>query len=255
MVHDPLQVLHAGLRPAPSAAAKPRLVIAGATGALGNEVLRRLGGSTRYSHTQVLAREPVTEGVRNVQVREVPGDDPAAWPAVQADEAVVLFDPPRLFYQRERALWTPAPQQLLPLARWLHASGVRTLAVVLPHAPGRLPDAVKRGLASLDEQALAALGFERLLLLRSAQPPGAGAPGRSAPSRLAHWMLGVFKYMIPSREQPVRAVKVAELLAVALRLAPPGIHVAAPETVWLAAQGDTGTVARNWLAGTLAKWP
>jgi hypothetical protein len=68
-------------------------------------------------------------------------------------------------------------------------------------------------------------------------------------------MLGIFKYMVPSREQPVRAVKVADFLAAALRLAPPGIHVAAPETVWLAAQGDTEKVARDWLAGTLAKWP
>lgn len=255
MRQDPLQVLHAGLRPvSTSSATKPRLVIAGATGALGNEVLRRLGGSTRYSHTQVLAREPVVESVRGLQVKVVPGDDPATWPATQAEEAVVLFDPPRMFYERERALWTPAPEQLLALARWLLASGVRTLAVVLPHAPGQLPDALKRGLATLDEQALASLGFERVLLLRSAQKPGAG-PRRSFPSRLAHWMLGVFKYMVPSHEQPVRAVKVAELLAASLRLAPRGIHVAPPETVWLAGQDNTEQVARDWLAGTLAKWP
>ena len=31
------------------------------------------------------------------------------------------------------------------------------------------------------------------------------------------------------------------------RLAPPGIHVAAPELVWQAAQGDTEAVARQWL--------
>ena len=51
----------------------------------------------------------------------------------------------------------------------------------------------------------------------------------------------------PSTEQPVRAVKVAELLAVALRIAPPGVHVAAPETVWEAAQGPVEAVARRWL--------
>jgi hypothetical protein len=60
-------------------------------------------------------------------------------------------------------------------------------------------------------------------------------------------MLGIFKYMIPSSEQPVRAVKVAELLSVALRLAPHGIHVAAPELVWEAAQGNTQQVAGRWL--------
>ncbi|MDB5858797.1 MAG: hypothetical protein JWQ76_2486 [Ramlibacter sp.] len=245
MVQDPLQVLQAAAGPAP-AAAKPRLLIAGATGVLGNEVLRRLVGSSAYASAQVLAREPITDGLRGVRTRVVPDAEPQDWPLAAADVAVVLFEPPRLFYDRERALWTPSPQQLVALARWLRASGVRTLAVVLPHAPGRLPDALKRGLASLDEQAVASLGFDRFLLLRSAQQ----APDqkqRSAPARLAHWMLAIFKYMIPSSEQPVRALKVAQLLAAALRLAPPGIHVAGPELVWQAAQGDTEAVARQWL--------
>jgi hypothetical protein len=222
------------------------LLIAGATGALGNEVLRRLAGGTGYAQTQVLAREPITEGLRTVHTTVVPGDDPAQWPLARADVAVVLFDPPRMFYERERALWTPTPEQLVPLARWLRAGGVRTLAIVLPHAPGRLPEALKRGLASLDEQAVAALGFERLLLLRSAQKPGT-VQHANAGARIAHWMLGIFKYMVPSSEQPVRATKVAEFLAVALRIAPAGIHVASPERVWQAAQQDTVQVARNWL--------
>ena len=245
MVQDPLQVLQAAARRSP-AAARPRLLIAGATGVLGNEVLRWLVGTSAYASAQVLAREPITDGLRGVQTRVMPGAEPEAWPPAAADVAVVLFDPPRLFYDRERALWTPEPRQLVALARWLRASGVQTLAVVLPHAPGRLPEALKRGLASLDEQAVAGLGFERLLLLRSARKPQE-ADERSAPDRLARWMLGIFKYMIPSSEQPVRARKVAHLLAAALRLAPPGIHVAAPELVWQAAQGDAEAVARRWL--------
>lgn len=227
-------------------ASKPRLLIAGATGVLGNEVLRRLVGSSAFGATQVLAREPITEGLRQVQAVVVPSGEPREWPPTAADVGVILFDPPRLFHDRERALWTPAPQQLVDVARWMRAGGVRTLAVVLPHAPGRLPDALKRGLANLDEQAVASLGFERLLVLRSAQKPAA-VPGRSLPVRLADWMLSIFKYMVPSSEQPVRAVKVAELLSHALRTAPPGIHVAAPEVVWQAAQGDLDEVARRWL--------
>jgi uncharacterized protein YbjT (DUF2867 family) len=246
MPQDPLQALRGATRPLPPLTGKPRLLIAGATGALGNEVLRRLVGSSAFGLTQVLAREPITAGMRGVRATVVPSDDPAQWPPAAADTAVVLFDPPRMFYQRERALWTPTPDQVLPLARWLRAGGVRTIAIVLPHAPGKLPEALKRGLATLDEQAIAALGFERLLVLRSAQKPQA-LRHASFGSALAHWMLGIFKYMIPSSEQPVRAVKVAELLAVALQIAPPGIHVAAPELVWQAAQQDTRTVARRWL--------
>jgi hypothetical protein len=165
---------------------------------------------------------------------------------VQADVAVILFEPPRLFYDRERALWTPQPEQLPALARWLRSCGVRTLAVVMPHAPGRLPDALKRGLASLDEHAVAAAGFERLLILRSAQKPAAVVHA-GALARLGEWMLSTVKYMVPSSEQPVRAAKVAELLAIALRTAPSGIHVAAPEVVWEAGQGHAGAVAGRWL--------
>src|SRR4051812_2256170 len=245
MRQDPLQVLHAASRPRPSVT-QPRLLIAGATGVLGNEVLRRLAGSSTYAVTQVLAREPITEGARGVKTTLVPSDAPAEWPLAHAETGVVLFDPPRMFYERERALWTPRPEQLVELARWMRACGVHTLAIVLPHAPGRLPEALKRGLASLDEQAVAGLGFDRLLLLRSAQKPGE-VRHASAGARLAHWMLGIFKYMVPSSEQPVRAARIAELLAVALRTAPPGIHVAPPELVWQAAQQDVATVARKWL--------
>lgn len=245
MRQDPLQVLQGAMRPSPTVG-MPRLVIAGATGVLGNEVLRRLVGGGAFSLAQVLAREPITAGLRGVQAAVVPAAEPGEWPLVQADVAVVMFDPPRLFYDRERALWTPLPGQLPALARWLRASGVRTLAVVLPHAPGRLPEALKRGLASLDEHAVARLGFERLLILRSAQKPAA-APQAGALARLARWMLSTVHYMVPSSEQPVRAAKVAELLAIALRTAPPGIHVAAPEVMWEAAQGQAPAVAARWL--------
>jgi hypothetical protein len=121
------------------------------------------------------------------------------------------------------------------------------LAVVLPHAQGRLPEALKRGLASLDEHAVAVLGFDRVLFVRSAEKPGA-PPRRNFLERVGHAMLAVFRYMVPSSEQPVRAAKVAELVEQALQTAPPGIHVAAPELVWRAAQGDLRAVVADWLA-------
>lgn len=246
MRQDPLQALQAAGRAVPLTTRKPRLLIAGATGALGNEVLRQLAGSPVFSGTQVLAREPIRTGLRGLAVKLVGAGPPASWTPTRADTGIVLFDPPRLFYDRERALWTPQPEELPAVAAWMRASGVRTLAVVLPHAQGRLPEALKRGLASLDEQAVAALGFERLVIIRSPQKPG--APGSaSVPVRIARFMLSVFQYMVPSSEQPVRAAKMAELLAVALQVAPPGIHVAAPETVWRAAQGELRAVAAEWL--------
>jgi hypothetical protein len=245
MRSGPIQVLQAAQRTG-SMQRKPRLVIAGAAGALGNEVLRRLVGQQQFESTQVLAREPITPALLGVTTTLVTSDSPGDWIPTAAETGFILFDPPRLFYQRERALWTPRPDQLPQLARWMRRSGITTVAIVLPHVQGRLPEALKRGLASLDEQAVAVLGFERLLLIRSAQKPGAVTPAGILPG-IAHWMLSVSKFMVPSSEQPVRAAKVAELLAVALRLAPPGIHIAAPELVWRAAQGDLREIAGQWL--------
>jgi hypothetical protein len=246
---SPFQALSAAQRPSPSTAATSTLLIAGAGGVLGNAVLRRLVGLQRHTRTWVLAREPMALALRQVGIHVV-GGEVAHWPVLRADVAVVMFDPPRMYYGRERALWVPAPEQLAALGAWLKHCGVHTLAVVLPHAQGTLPAALQRGLASLDEQALAALGFERLLIVRSAQKP-ATAKQPTALHGLAAWMLGIFSFMVPSSEQPVRASKVAELVDLALPLLPLGTWVAAPELVWQAAQGDAAqmrAVVRDWFA-------
>ena len=222
-------------------------MIAGATGVLGNEVMRLLVGAQRHREVHVLVCVLFLAGLCGMRTWIAPSQSPGDWPALAADTAVVMFDPPRLFYQRERALWTPQPQDLLPLAQWLRRGGVRTLAVVMPHTQMRLPDALKRGLANVDEHAVAALGFERLLIVRSAQKPQ-DPRGGSFLVGLAHWMLASLRYMVPSSEQPVRAVKVAQFVAHALQLAPAGIHVAASETVWHAAQGDVRAAVVRWLA-------
>jgi hypothetical protein len=244
---EPIQALQAATRAAPAGPARPTLLIAGATGALGNEVMRRLVGLQRHASTTVLAREPILAGLHHVTVLPVSTDaEPDAWAPASAQVGVIMFDPPRLFHDRERALWTPHPAQLVPLARWMRDSGVTTLALVLPHDQGRLPEALKRGLASLDEQAVAALGFERLLVVRSARKP-APVTAAGVPARIAAWMLQVVRFMVPSSEQPVRAVKVAEFVSEAMARLPRGIHIAAPELVWQASQGRAAEVVGRWL--------
>lgn len=261
-------------RPAPMpGAARGTLVIAGATGVLGAAVLHRLVGMQRHTHTHVLALTAMTDGLRGVSALVLPEGSAAAWqaagrgapavvqgetdvsrwPLAPADSAVVLFDPPRLFHGRERALFTPTPELLPDLARWLRRCGVRTLAVVQPHAPASLPQSLQRGLASLDEQAVAAAGFERLLIVRSPVKPGAAPAAATLPRRVAAWMLSTLRYMVPGSEQPVRAVRVAALVDQALQLLPPGTWVAPPELVWRASQGDAAALQallRDWVQGT-----
>src|SRR5687768_4395493 len=124
---SPLQALRSSLKPHPvRSGANGGLIVAGATGVLGSEVLRRLAGSGGFSHTQVLAREPMSTGLAQVSIVAVRGEDIGAWPActLPAQTGVVMFEPPRLYHDRERALWTPKPEQLLLLAQWLRRCGV-----------------------------------------------------------------------------------------------------------------------------------
>jgi hypothetical protein len=262
-----LQDLQAALLPSETVhqPGQPRLLVAGATGVLGNEVLRRLVGSGRFAHTDVLATEAMSSGLAQVGIALTGPASLDDWPAtpLPAHTGLIMFEPPRLYHGRERTLWTPAPEQLPALARWFRRSGVQTLVLVMPHAPGRLPEALKHGLANLDEQEVAALGFERVLLLRSARKPDTAAHKvhRGWLEQTAGWMLATLKYMIPASEQPVRPAKLAEFVDAALQLLPPGTHVAAPELLWQAGQtpgssGDNGQSAspmqrlvQAWLDG------
>ena len=241
------QVLDAHGRRAPPSAPRPRLLIAGAGGVLGGAVTRRLVGAGAWQPVTVLTCEPLRVGLRGMRALDVAAWDggPDAWPAqpALADVAVVMFEPPRPYHQRERALWTPTPPQLPALAQWLHASGVREVAVLIPHAAGRLPDALKHGLANLDEAAVARMDFASLLWLRTAEAPRRNQ-GMSAPQRLAAWMLGIFKYMVPDDQRPLRAEQLAAVTEAAVRLAPRGVHVLAPELLRAAARGEALPVLR-----------
>jgi hypothetical protein len=124
--------------------------------------------------------------------------------------------------------------------------------VVVPHAPGRLPQALRAGLASLDEGAVAALGFEHLVFMRPAQT-AAAARAAGAPARVAQWLLGNLHWMVPQREQPVRSATVARVaarLAAGLPEHAAGTRVAPPERLWAAAQQPGSHAATDaWLAG------
>ncbi|SFU80619.1 hypothetical protein SAMN05216350_105259 [Polaromonas sp. YR568] len=256
--------MKASLHPAAVSAAKPRLLVAGATGVLGNEVLRRLVGSGRYAHTEVLATEAMATSLSGVGIALAGAPAPIeAWAVrpLPAHTGLIMFEPPRLYYGRERTLWTPTPAQMPELARWLQRCGVQTLVVVVPHASGRLPDALKRGLADLDEHAVAAMGFERVLLVRSARKEQA-ASGKNLFERTAAWMLSVLKFMIPAAEQPVRPAKLAEFIDTALAMLPVGTHVAAPELLWQANQSTAagwggqrdGAIGGNTMRQVVLAW-
>ena len=227
---------------------KPRLVIAGATGVLGNEVLRRLVGLAAVRNRPGAgARAHHGRAARRGTRRGAPGRSAASGRRRPPIIGVVLFDPPRLFYDRERALWTPAPEQLLGVARWMRAQRGRAPWRSCCRMPRAAARSLKRGLADLDEQAVAALGFERLLIVRSAQKPAPRAGAGAACRRLAHWMLSDLQVHGAQQRTAGAGRQGGQFVAAGLQLAPPGIHIAAPETGLARGQGDLQAAVRQWL--------
>jgi hypothetical protein len=225
------------------------MLVAGAGGALGSALLAETLVAGRFQRVAALVARPLTVAV--------PGLQALTWSALSQGDALgatiscLVFERRRHSNGRDDAFVMPEPDELLPLARALRAGGVRRLLVLLPHAPALLPHALKAGFASRDEAAVAALGFEQLLFVRAAQDATAPRPGPWLP-RLAAWWLAQLRWMVPQREQALRAVVLARVvvqLAQRLAAAPAGTRVVPPELLWQAAQpeADAPALLEAWL--------
>jgi hypothetical protein len=104
-------------------------------------------------------------------------------------------------------------------------------------------------LVSLDEAAVAALGFSHLVLVRAAQS-SAALRASNWPQRVANWWLAQLRFMVPSAQQALRPPDLARLvvqLAQRLPAAAPGTRVLSSEDLW---QAHTAAAAwpDAWLA-------
>jgi hypothetical protein len=243
---------HAARRAPAAVRGVRRALVVGAAGALGAAVLEQLLAARRFERVGALVDQPIRAALHGF----VPvDDDAAALHDFGADAALVVFDRARHAFGREQAFVRPDPLALPALAARLHAAGARTLVVVVPHRPSLLPMALQQGLASMDEAAVAALGFEHLVFMRMAQAGDAdSASALSAPQRLARWMLSQLHWMVPQREQAVRVdtvARVAAALAIRLPQATPGSRVLPAALLWQAAQQrDPAAVVAAWLDGS-----
>lgn len=230
--------------PVSSAPAGRSAIVFGAGGSLGSAVLESAlaGGFGRVTAVVGAPVAPALPALRTAAADALP----------PADTAFIVYDRARHANGREAAFARPQPESLPQDAARLRGAGVRRLVVVQPHAAALLPEALKRGLATLDEQAVAAMDFEHLLFVRPAAAPSAAAGG--AAQRLAGWMLSQLHFMVPAAQQPVQPARLAAFvlaLARALPSAPPGVRIVPPELVWQAARqpGDDDRLAADWLEG------
>jgi hypothetical protein len=243
------QALRGALQPPTAATLKPleRALVVGAGGTLGAALLAEALVAGRFQQVMAVVAAPLTTAMRGLDALPV-APLLAGAARHRAEVAFIVFERARHSNGRDDAFHQPAPDTLLATARALRALGVKRLLVVVPHAPALLPHALKRGFASLDEGEVAALGFEHLLFLRTAQAAPAAAGSRL--QRFAAWWLSQLAWMVPQQDQPVRAPTLAALAVQLSRLLPgtaPGTRVVPPELLWQAAQGDATTVLAAWL--------
>lgn len=254
---DPLhQALRGATAPPPprSAVTVHEAIVWGAGGPLGSALLERALGAGVFRRVHAATQRPVAPALRGFV--PWPVDAPTAGAGASARTAFVVLDRPRASNGRDDAFAPAAPDDLPRIAARLHAAGVHQLLVLMPHTAAMLPQALRTGLASLDEASVASLGFEQLVMVRTARAPES-VTGLNPPQRLAAWMLSQMRFMTPQRLSPVRPARVAALaveIARVLPQAPPASRVVPPEAVWLAAQhASPDALVQAWLAGT--PWP
>ena len=237
----------ASQRGVPAARAEVLLVVGGG-GVLGAALLARALACGRFARVQALVARDLASALRGFE----PLPQAALGAPLRADTAVIVFERARRNNGRDDAFVQPQPQQLVELAAQLRAAGVRRLLVLVPHAPALLPQALKAGLASLDEGQVAALGFEQLLFVRAAQAAAERGAGGWL-QRLAAGWLAQLAWMVPQRDQPLRAQRLAELVVELIwRLPQAGTatRVLAPDLLWQAAHApDSGAWLAAWLQG------
>lgn len=224
-------------------------LVVGAGGALGSALLAEVLAAGAFGRVHALVTQALTSTLRGLQ--PLPTSALEAAEPLGIELAFLVFERGRHANGRDDAFARPEPSRLLPLARRLRAAGVRRLLVVLPHSPALLPQALKAGFATQDEAEVAALGFEQLVFVRAAQDVLA-AGGGSPLERFVSWWLSQLRWMVPQREQALRAPVLARAvvrLAARLAAAPPGTRVVPPELLWQAAQpgADAAALFDRWL--------
>lgn len=246
-LHDALR--GAGHTPALPLVPLPQALVVGAGGVLGSALLAEALVAGRFQRVAAVTHGALASTLRGLQ--PLPLERLGGGDAAGCDLAFLVFERERHSNGRDDAFLRPEPAQLLHWASTLRSAGVRRLIVVVPHAPALLPNALKAGFASHDERAVAALAFEHLVFVRAAQSSGSSRGG-SLLQRLAESWMAQLRWMIPQREQPVRAATLAQLVVRVgrqLGAAPTGTRVLPPELLWQAAQGEAGALALDaWLA-------
>lgn len=239
--------------PAPSASGPGPALVLGAGGWLGAALLTQvlLAGHTRVGAWVHRSMASTHRGLLSVTPDTLQAPTPGDAARWQGATAYLVLERPGLVGARDAVFLAPDASDLQPVAQRLRTLGATRLVVVVPHAAASLPAALRHGFAHPDEQALASMGFDQVLLVRTSRDAVAAPPGAPWWERLAALWWAQLRWMVPSDERPLRSVALARVVVAAarcLRLAGAGVWVLPQDVASRAAHAPEGAdaVLRAW---------
>jgi hypothetical protein len=218
--HIPIDRAIAGQRAGAAANAPQRSALAlGLVGSLGEELLSALMSAPEYSAVFV----GVTTMIGSASPKFRPWLVGRGTPVV--DHAFIGISGEETFVPSASPIRRIGEAEVLEAARTARDAGATTLVLLAPLPALLQMGEAARALASVDEVALVALGFERLLIVRPTTPDD--------PRKAPNLMVGLVRaagraladLMLPSYARTLSARTAAPAILDALRGARPGVTV------------------------------
>ncbi len=212
--------------PTPAAAAPRRVLIAGASGLVGQELLRRLLADPGCAVVHSVGRR--TLPLTDARLRQVSADFSALPPLPAATEAYIALGTTLAVAGSQAAFRAVDFDAVLAFARAAQAAGVARLGVVSAMGADAGSRLFYNRVKGEMEQALRALGFEVLVIARPALISGdraaLGQPGRQAEG-LGLVLMRALAPLTPRTLRPIAAARVAVALLEAVAHGPAGTRV------------------------------
>jgi hypothetical protein len=186
-------------------------------GALGEELLAALVGSTAYRVVHVGVKHPIATATARFRPWVVGNG------VVVADDAFVCLTGPEVIVPIASSMMRYRPDDVLAAARIARDCGARRLVLVSPLSALLQLNAATHSLSSADEVELLEAGFDTVLIVRPTADAERSAGGLRGLARAVSRM--VLDIMLPPQVQPLRARIAAAAILEAAQRAKPGISV------------------------------
>ncbi len=199
------------------------VLLAGASGLVGREILRGLLADASVAHVHCLARRPVVSSDPRVTSHIVDLKAPGALPA--ADEAFIALGTTIKVAGSQDAFRAVDYDAVVGFARAAHAAGVQRIGVVSAMGADTKSRIFYSRVKGEAEHALRQIGFSTLVIARPSMLSGdreaLGQPVRGG-EKLATRISELFRPLIPANYSSVDVRKVAAALLTRVRTGKPG---------------------------------